>query len=155
MKRFAPSRNFKISERSAGDLTFNGTSYVDVDNNLDLAIKAAIGDVLELGLSTYWNNGATGAFIDAVTIVSGSPVNYMSGNGSTGEGVMSWQSYNNREANAYGGTHYTVVSGDRVSGLVTVRLRARTETANNKVLAASSTRRLRFWVKNIGKVDPN
>lgn len=113
---------------------------------LDITVDAAAGDVIELGLSAFWAaTGFTYSYFDAATMVSGSPVNWVStGSGTHGNGVFSWFCIND---NAFmsagaGGWTYTVQSGDLVSGQVTFRLYQKV-AAGTRALATSAP--IHFW----------
>ena len=93
--------------------------------------------------------------LDAATIVSGSPVNYVSmgAGGASHQGVTGWRGGNDTSVNLESGTlvFYTVVSGDISAGTVTLRLRYRTTTAANKTLFAQSNVNFQWGVVNFGQ----
>lgn len=145
-------KDFDFKTRSSANVTVNGTAYADLDTGLDIVLTAASGDVIEVSAAGRWATENVQAYMDVATIVSGSPVNYVSGSGSTGEGVQSWQGYGNANTNIAGTVMYTLVSGDISSGTVTLRLRVRTLTAANKTFVSGSTNVFKWSAKNYGPI---
>jgi D-alanyl-D-alanine dipeptidase len=140
------------SQKTDGAISgITSTTFADTDSATDLTIAAAAGDVLLIGASGRWVNGSGSeyGFLDAVTLVSSSPVNYVSGAGSTGEGVQAWSSLEDAKESFGGAIMYTVVAGDLESGNVTLRMRHRAGAATNITLQASTTQPLDFWVVNL------
>lgn len=135
--------------RTGGDLTINTTSYADVDTAIDLVVAASEGDVLQIGSAGLWENDSNFSKLDVATIVSGSVVNYVSGAGSAGNGVTSWQGISGVYTSFGGAILYTVQAGDIESGNVTLRLRAKVSTGSH-VLRANVNDPLHWWVANLG-----
>lgn len=153
--RFQLARSFKFARRTAGDVLVSNAAYTEIDVGLDAVLSAQVGDVLEASLSGLWSNENVAAALDAVTVVSGAFVNYLSGAGSDGFGVQGWYANPTGFNGSVGGAaFYTVVAGDLASGLVTIRLVGKMITTA-RTLVASATRPLAFSVKNLGPVDPN
>lgn len=145
--------NVSDRKQSSADYSTASTSYVDVTTGLDITLPATTGDVIEVCLNAAGNGHASySGFIDAVTLVSGSPVNYISGNGSTGLGVQGWRSVQESPYFHTGSpAHYTLVSGDISGGLVTLRLRFKTENAAfSFVIFGASTYAFAFVARNLG-----
>jgi len=111
--------------RTAGDLTLNSTSWADVNNGLDLVIPAQAGDVLLIAADGRWGNEAVFIGLDAVTVVSGSPVSSVSGSGASDYGVTGWgaQGLTGLYEPFGAAIQYPVVAGDVSGGNVTLRLR--------------------------------
>ena len=110
-----------------------GTTWAALvtDGSFDVTVDAVAGDVIEVGVSSIWSNVANFPYLDAATMVSGSPVNWVStGTSSHGSGPFGWFSANYLSApvaaTACGSWFYTVQSGDVVSGQVTFRLYGKT-----------------------------
>jgi hypothetical protein len=140
--------------RTAGDVTFTSASYTAVDTALDLTLPAVVGDIIEVGISVRADFTSNNRFIfqDAATMVSGSPVNYLSGAGASGEGVQAWLVENvNTWRNCGGSVLYTVVSGDLSGGNVTVRWLARLNVGTvSRKLSADANHPAHFFMKNLG-----
>lgn len=157
--RFQRARTHKFAVRSTGDIPVVTTTFAALDATLlDLTLDAAIGDVIEIGLSASASHLTSGGLIafDVGTISStGAIVNRISG---ASEGVSAW-----RENRATGGeiaaisgsVFYSVGATDLVGTFITLRLLARTGSGTMNVHADGATRRLQVWAKNLGPVDPN
>lgn len=136
----------------AGNITLNNTSWTDVSGPSDLVVAASAGDLLLVGLSCRWAAEAVSACLDMATIVSASPVNYVSGGGgASDDGVSGWFGYASLGDSAGAPVHYAVQAGDISGGNVTLRLRYRTTTAANKTLYGSSVFPLQYSVINMGQ----
>jgi hypothetical protein len=155
--RFRRARAHKFVTKTGGNYSTTSTTYVSVDTAADLTLDAQAGDVIECGLSAIATDAsATVALsVDAATIVSNAIVNYVSGAGSTGGGVMAWSIRLGDFHTAAGSAMYQLVSGDIASNLVTVRLIYKASSATGRGLQANATNPLHFWAKNLGPVDPN
>lgn len=140
------------ASRSAGDLTLNNNSgFIVLTTSIDLTISATTGDVVGINMAAILDVAATGNWtaLDAATMVSASPVNYVSNGTATPEtlGVPAWFCWDS--ANTLNGEWlYTVQSGDISGGNVTFRFYYKTGTANNRTLRAASGQQLKAWVKN-------
>lgn len=134
--------------RTAGDVTFNSTSPANFDTATDLTVPAVVGDECIFGLTAVWENQAVRGALDAWTIVSGSPVNSISG---AGDGVGAWTGFASVFQPCGGSIKYTVVSGDIANGLVTFRLRGWCFAATAKNLRATADDPLNWYVVNIGQ----
>lgn len=136
--------------RTSGNITLNSTTWANVDTGLDIAVAAQAGDVLMVPLSATFGTENVYAYLDAATIVSGSPVNYVSGQGgATDDGVSGWWGGANQYSAVGTAIQYVVQAGDISGGVVTLRLRYRTETAANKTLYASADNPLQWSVVNL------
>ena len=144
--------DFATAKRTSGNITANSTSWANVDTGLDLVLTAASGDYIECGFSAFMANQAVNLGIDVASIVSASPVNYISGGGGASDyGVQAWLAGDTGHATAVGGSIlYLLVSGDISGGTVTLRLRYRTGTASNRTINATTAQPLHWWAKNIG-----
>jgi hypothetical protein len=145
----------KFAKRTAGDVTLSANTYGAVDTALDLTLTAATNDIIEVGISGRGDFTSNSRFIfqDIVTLVSGSAVNYLSGAGSTGEGVQGWAVENVNSWRSFGGSIlYKIVSGDLASGNVTLRYVARLNTTGStRKISASTSNPLHFFAKNLGQ----
>ena len=136
-------RDFQTSahaRRTSGNLTLNSTSWANLDTGLDLVLPAYAGDVVEVGLTARWNNESVFVGLDAVSLVSGSPVVTWSQNAAEGAlalGVGGWEGWNGY--GSVGGSVLKLIAAtDLTSGVLTIRFRYRTNTAANKLLYAST-----------------
>lgn len=160
--RFQRARAFKYARRTSGVVSVTSSSaYQDVDTGLDITLNCQVGDVLEAVVSALGDTGggASEICMEAVTIVSATPTNAFSTGAApaaTNSGVLGWMMTRSQYSGVGGSAFYTVQSADIVSGLVTVRLRARLltgTTARNIICDANDP--LMFGVKNLGPVDPS
>lgn len=141
---------YDIERYTAGDLTLNNTSMTAFSGPGDLVVAAASGDLLLLGISARTTNTTNASIgLDFGTIVSAAVVNFVSS--LTGTALTTGVPAFFLQAGADGvhsGSHvYVVQSGDISGGNVTLRPHFR--TSSSRVLAASSTVPLVFWVKNL------
>lgn len=155
------SRAFKIARRNSGNITLNSTNWANVDIGMDHVLAAQVNDVIFGGLSGLTGNENVGAYFDIVTVVAAAPLNSFGKAGAVEtapgvQGILQWQSFQGQGYLGVGGEYpYTVVAGDIVNGVVTVRLRYATNIATNKTLFADTNHPLAFWAKNLGPVDQN
>lgn len=141
------------SRRTAGTVTINSTAWTNVDTATDLILPAEAGDRVEVAVSTYWNNNAVNGYLDAVSLIGATIVNSWATDGAvdaTGLGVLAWFGPTGVFTPIGGPVFRTLVSGDITDGLLTLRLRARTASAANKDLAATTSGPLIFQARNLG-----
>lgn len=138
--------------RSSGDISTASSSWADLDSNLDLTVTAKAGDVLLITLSARWSNEAVSTGVDAATMVSGSPVNYISGGagGASHFGVQGWFAAGSVNATTGTAILYTVQAGDVSAGTVTLRLRYRGSTSGTHTMKGDSNNPIQFGVVNLG-----
>jgi hypothetical protein len=138
------------ARRTSGDVSMNSTTWANFDTGLDLVIAAQAGDVLLVDVSGHYNSEAVGGILDAATIVSGSPVNYISGGagGASNRGVLGWYGPG-ASASVGAAIQYVVQSGDISGGNVTLRLRYRTTSASVKTMNATSDIPFQWSVVNL------
>ena len=121
------------AKRTAGNVTLNSTTFVNIDTATDLVIAAAAGDVLEVTMAVRASTAGSNIYcvLDFHTIVSSAPVNSIAADaaaGTTNVGFPAWSTGVVRAAGS-GYTHfvgtkqYTVQAGDISGGNVTLRLR--------------------------------
>lgn len=129
----------RYRSEAGGNFTLNSTSWTNVDTGTDLVVPAQAGDVLEVGINVIHDSGTT-AYLDVATIVSGSPVNFVSGGGGTSgeQGLVGWRCETGITSPISGVAQYVVQTGDISGGNVTLRLRYRTFAATDKILYRSS-----------------
>lgn len=143
----APRMDYK--RRTSGDLTLNsGASspiWTNVDTGLDITLYDMVaGMVVTATPSMFVGNDGTTLFLDAVTVVSGSPVNSFANAGAVTTsppkyGVAGWRCDTTVYTVIGAPTDYTIVSGDiATDGSVTFRLRYATGTNNTKTLFAGT-----------------
>ena len=135
---------------TGGNYTLNSTTWTSVGTT-NLVINAAENDVLLCGILGLMGAEAVTAGFDYATIVSGSPVNYVSGQTPT-ETSFGFAYISNLATNLMltASLPYTVVSGDIENGQVTLQLRYHTYTASNKTLYAATDYPLIGHVANLG-----
>lgn len=138
---------------TGGDITFSSTTPAAVTGPTDLTVAASTGDVVDLGISAIINNTTAASLgFDFATIVSASPVNYLSsGNGTPiTVGVMGWFVPINQSHPVTGSYKYVVQAGDISGGNVVFRLYARV-SSGSRVISASSTTPLWTQATNFGQ----
>ncbi len=146
----SPALFHKFVTRTAGNLTLNSTAWAAISTGLDLAVPAVVGDVVEVAVTAYWSNEAVSGYLDAVSMVSGSPVNYWASAGSaTGQGIPGLVGVAGVSSDRCAGFRKTIVSGDLAAGLVTVRIYYRTSTANPKTVFAVADLPFQVRVTNL------
>jgi hypothetical protein len=146
-------RPFKTARRTSGDITLNNTSWTDLDTGLDLTLPAAVGDVIEAQPNGKYGIQNTFVFLDAVTVVAGSPVtSFSSGTGTpASEGVTGWEGPVGAEENTFGPPiSIPLASGDLSAGTVTVRLRYRNNDATTRVFKANTNAGFYWKLTNLG-----
>ena len=145
--------DFATARRTSGNITANSTTWANLDTGMDLTLTCSTGDFIECGFSAFLGNESVNLGFDVATIVSASPVNYISGGagGASAYGVQAWLGGDIGHAIAVGGSIlYESVSGDISGGNILLRMRYRTGTAANRTVNASTNQPLHFWAKNIG-----
>jgi len=144
-----------VARRTAGDLTVNGTSWADLDNGLDLVLAAVVaGDLVQVGLTAIWNSETVTGALDAVSIVSASPVTSWGADAApnnTYDGVLAWFGQASQIESIGGSVIRAVVSGDLAAGSLTIRFRVRTTTAANKLLFATAVNPICVYAINHGQ----
>lgn len=159
MPAYLLAKQIKKARRTSGNITLNSANWANVDTGLDLTLSnVSTGDQLVAGLTAFSSNEAVTAYLDAVTLVSSTPTNSFGKAGAVETtpgvtGVQSWLLINGVYTSVGAPALYTVVSGDIVSGGVTVRLRYATATASNKTLYASTNNPFEWFVMNLGQLD--
>lgn len=137
---------------TSGNITINSTSWANLRTSLDMSLTAQAGDILEVGISAYGVPGGANqyAFLDVATLVSGSPVTYLSSRTSSPltHGVAAWLLVGSQTDLSMGGTvMMPLASGDISSGSVTVRLRYSTANAVNSTIRANTDDGFHWWAK--------
>lgn len=142
---------YDINIYTGGDITFNNTTLSAVSGPTDLVVAASAGDVLMVGLSARCpNSTAQSMTFDFATIVSASPVNYVSPASGTPVNVPTpWYIGSADQGSVNGPFPYVVQGGDISGGNVTLRLYAR--SSGSRVIAAAAAQPLVTWVTNLGQ----
>lgn len=127
-----------------------GTTWAGfvTDGTFDVVLAVTAGDVIEVGVSAFWDASGNYGHADVAVMVSGSPVRWVSSGTATKidwglPGCMKPTVVNDNmplAATAY----YTVQSGDIVSGNITLRLYGVT-SAGTMTIPASSNNRAQMW----------
>lgn len=155
--RYLRARAHRKFRKVSGNTTYASASWGNLDTGLDMTIEAQVGDDLEYGLSGVWSTEAVNCRLDVATLVSGAVVNYFGGavETATGDGVGAWYGKTGEVSAVGGAVLYTVQAGDiDANGKVTVRLRARCDSATTKTLFSNANLPLQGYVKNLGPADP-
>jgi len=145
-----------LGKRTAGNLSLNSTTWINLDTGLDLVIPGTsyAGDIVEVGMSGVWGAEATQPYIDVVSLISGSPVNTWAQDGAEAAGatgVSSWVGTNSVSTEFGGSIMRAIVSGDLSAGVLTLRFRYRASAATAKTLNAVANTPLHVWAKNHGQ----
>lgn len=154
--RYQLARSFKMKRKVDGDVTIPSGDWADFSNDLDIYIRAQVGDVIEVGLDFFSQEANNTAYIDAACVVSGSPVSWW-GSGeltsNTGEGVMGWIIASSQHVAAGASMFKELGPGDiGYDGIVHIRLRCRA-SGGDRVVRASAENPITFWARNIGPMD--
>jgi hypothetical protein len=141
--------------RTAGDIALGAVvtpTWADVNTGLDLVLAAAVGDIIEYGISGLLGSG-TDTFFDVATIVSSAVVTYFSSGTSTATagGASGWYGPNGLIFPVTGSLMSpALVSGDISGGNVTLRLRYSKGASSGRTLYASAGDPLIVWAQNWG-----
>ena len=144
------STHVQSIRKTDGDVTVNWASYQEIAGT-DLSIDASPGDILEISLSSGWSSVGSSSSLDVVTKVNGSIVNYASGSGAGGSGVMAWVVFNSERHGVGGSIQYTVTESDISNGNVNLKLVASSTGSNT--LKANSAQPLDLSVKNLSNIS--
>lgn len=159
--RHINSRSHKKVVKVSGNTTLNSTSWANIDTGLDVTLAAQVGDDLEVAMFGLMDSQAVEVFLDAVTLVSGSPVNSFgmqaaAPTSTTGGGAAGWNCPASVRVPVSGALVLTMQSGDLSSGFVTVRFRYRSASATNRTLySATADWPLQVFAWNHSPPDPN
>lgn len=148
----ATTGRVKTTKLTSGTLTLTITgAWVEASSGLRLVVPAVVGDILEYGVNYWGIGGASSQAVDAATLDGSNAVVNRFGAG--GSGVDGW--YLNAGANVQraGSAWKVVVSGDIVSGNVTVTLVSFDLSAGGAAatILATSTDPLFVFLKNHGQ----
>lgn len=141
---------FKRLTYTGGDITLNNTSWTTLSATEVVLSNVEAGDMIEATLSVLSGNQAVHSYLDVATWVSSAIVNRFSGGS---DGVQAWRGFASSFSFSGGSVMYPLVSGDIVSGSVTLRLAYKTDVASNRTLSANTTTPLNFSVKVLGRAQ--
>lgn len=131
----------------------NGQAWANLDTGIDLTLTGVTaGQIVAVGLAFTYLSENNNAYVDAVSLVAGSPVkNWSQGiaEGGTLQGFPGWMSPN-FAASIGSIARRAVEAGDLSAGSLTIRFRVRTELAANKTITANSNLALVAWAQNLG-----
>src|SRR5262245_3614800 len=130
---------------SVGPSVPDGRTFVDVDNTLDLTVKAATGDILEVSIQSMVQQQPPALYLNAYTVVGGSRVNRIEPAVSAPSG---WSAPANLLAYLAGSYQYAVKAADVSSGTVQLRLVANITSTGYP--AARTLYSVLFAAKNLG-----
>jgi hypothetical protein len=147
--------NVKTLHRTSGDLvlTPGDTAWHDLPSLGDIVFQGVrSGDLVEVALIGAWDSVNTFRNIDAVTIVSGSPVTSLGNRNVTPQvGVPGWRANPNIVTYFGCSVIYPVTTTDiAADGSLTLRFRYSLNAATTTTLYANSVLPLHAWAKNHG-----
>lgn len=137
-------------KETGGAITLNSTSWVRIDvSRFNLTLdRVQAGDIVEVGVDVGMGTQAVDAYLDVVTLVSGSVVNWIAGDGSAGAtGMLKFRT--GVEERLCATCTYVVQSGDLSSGSLILQIRYRTSTATNRTMYAAAANPAHMWAKNL------
>lgn len=137
----------------AGSITMNSTSFASVQAALNLTLTAVAGDVVMVGFSAQFSNENVDVYFDACSLVSGSPVNYLS-NGSGTPPTSGYGAWYLPPAHYYGmggPILYTLQAGDISAGTVTIQVCYRTVSATNRTIYGGTNTPITSWAVNLSR----
>lgn len=145
-----------VARLTTGNLALASTSWVDVSTSIDLVLAASTGDWVEVDLDArVLAEEANNLYFDAVTVVAGSPVTWLSsGTSASGahEAQPAWTMPSAYKGSISGSVLYQVQSGDISSGQVRIRLRYYTDAASPTRSVGATTANLGFPLIFSGRV---
>jgi hypothetical protein len=146
------SRRAVITRLTSGNVVVSSTSFVAFNTAMDLVIAAIAGDQLEFGFEWTGTGNATSFLLWDVASVNGSGTILNRWGGGYTDGVVAFADgvSSLSQVFARGVDYWDVVSGDRVSGNVKLRLYARVAAASPRTVY-SGPQASTFWVKNNGQ----
>jgi hypothetical protein len=147
--KFAGLRAATVT-RTGGSLAFTSTSFVEAHTSFNLVITPQVGDWIEVSLSGRWNNEASWGLLDVATIVSGSPITYLSTGTGTGasDGVQAWLGIGGSFSSVGGTILYRVQSADLAAdGTLGLRLLAKSLSGTSRSINAGANDPLTFSAK--------
>ena len=151
----ANTRRNQVIKRTAADLTLppGDTAWHDLPSLSDFVLEGCrVGDLIEVSLSSAWDNAGTYRNLDVASIVSGAAVNYWGTDDATPlTGVNAWRGTSGT-ARPFGGSvaRRLVASDLEANGKLTLRFRYKLNTATTTVLTASAPA-LQAIAKNLGQ----
>lgn len=142
--------DYDIQSYTGGDISLTSTTPVAVSGPSDLIVRASTGDMIFLGIVAMPTAATAQSMrFDYATMVSGSPVNYLSsGNGTPLAVPPHWYIGSAEVVTAQGHHPYIVQSSDISSGTVTFRLYY--SVSGTRTVNADSTQPLILSAINIG-----
>lgn len=135
---------------AGGNITITATTNSNLPSVSAITVAAVTGDILEVAVNGLWGAEAPNAFLDVATMVSGSPVNYISGGAL--QGVAGWVGPSSGFAMPTGTMIYTVQAGDISGGNVVLQLRAWGSSSGKTLFAAPASNYAFTWMaRNTGQ----
>lgn len=130
-----------VARLTSGNLTLANTSWTSVDTTTDLVLTATAGEWVEVSLAALvTTEDANRLFFDAVTVVSSSPVNAVSGQSVSGSryGVPNWFMASMYKGPLGGSVLYQLQAGDISGGQVRLRLQYSTDNITARTVQATT-----------------
>lgn len=156
--RYVMARNFKKKKLSSGNITLNQTAVTNVSIDLDIKLRANVGDVIEYGLSGSVTSANTTVGFDVYTVVSSTTVNPFGAGLSAAlastAGVPGWIVGSSTISPISGSILRELLIDDiESSGIVTLRLRYAQGSTDSRILRATADAPLTVWARNLGPAD--
>lgn len=139
---------------TAGNITVPQPNMAALTGPSDLTLSASSGDILLIGLSARNSDSDADSYgLDMATIVSASPVNYLSSHTGTPitTGVAAWFGGTGANGRSGGAVYYVVQSGDISGGNVTLRHYGRASGAGKSINADGSAGVFESFAINLGQ----
>lgn len=143
----AVGRVWSGEKRRTIDHISASTTWVDIDIALDMALPAAVGDIIEVFSSAYWSSEASAGYMDATFLASGV---HLSAGGATGAGHVGWVGVASGLSPKFASITRLAGAGDISGGNVTVRLRRRNSAGVTKTLLGAADYPMICWAVNHG-----
>ena len=152
-------------KRTAGDITLTGTTswsnLTTIGTAIDLTLAAEAGDIVEYAVSFQANNDAVSTGFDVVTCngPGGAAINSFAADAAAPAifndqvGIQAWLCLTGVTLGVGGSAFRKLVSGDIVSGAVTLRLRYACAAATGKTIRAGVAQPFEVWARNHGQVE--
>lgn len=141
---------FQRKQSNGGTYNLSSTSFVDLDNALDINLPAQVGDQIEVQAAGLWGNQSIDGFLDVQIVNSGTTLS-----GGSVAGLRCWFGWTGQLSPISGGMlSAPLVANDiDVNGIVKLRLRCRIGSAGTKQLFADAANPFTWWAKNLGRAS--
>ena len=149
--RASLSGRFQRVDKKTAITAVTTTTWADLDTSTDITLSGVqVGDVVEAGLSFTASDADPILFLDVVSVVAGAPVNSWGDNGvpsSSRWGAQCWVT-SAGNLGIGGSIPRAVTSNDLVDGVLTLRVRARLNSAGSATVTGGGNTPFTFWARN-------